>query len=82
MSKLCGILPISVVFFSDFDLATINGNCYFVFKILVSYREKNNVLVIEKKLLRFEAVGQEFENFKLRIVLSFQNIRLIDICSI
>ena len=48
MSKLCGILPISVVFFSDFALATINRNWYFVFKIVLSYHKKKNDLVIEK----------------------------------
>ena len=35
----------------------------FVTKIVLTYCEKKNVLVIEKKLLKFEAKGREFSNF-------------------
>ena len=33
---------------------------YFVTKIILTYCDKNIVLVIEKKLLKFEAEGREF----------------------
>ena len=36
---------------------------YFVTKIVLTYCEKKNVLVIEKKLLKFEAEGREFAKF-------------------
>ena len=36
---------------------------YFVIKIVLTYCEKKIVLVIEKKLLKFEAEGQEFAKF-------------------
>ena len=36
---------------------------YFVTKIVLTYCEKKIVLVIEKKLLKFEAEDREFSNF-------------------
>ena len=39
------------------------NNWYFVTKIVQTYCEKKNVLVIKKKLLKFKAEGGEFTKF-------------------
>ena len=39
---------------------TVEKEWYFVIKIVLTYCEKKIVLVIEKKLLKFEAEGQKF----------------------
>ena len=50
-------------FFSQFASWKSNHNLYFVTKIVPTYCEKKIVLVIEKKVLKFEAEGQEFAKF-------------------
>ena len=51
MSKLCGILSISVVFFSDFDLATINQNWYFFSKFVLTYYLWEKIFFWLRKML-------------------------------
>ena len=49
---------------------------YFVAKIVLTYCEKKKLL-IEKKLLKFETGGKEFENFLRSLEQSIQNNRTI-----
>ena len=60
----CQLRPHSNPFFSECNLISnfIIVHWYFVFKIVLAYCEKKNVLVIEKKHLKLEAEGREFAN--------------------
>ena len=54
---------------------TVEKEWYFVIKIVLTYCEKKIVLVIEKKLLKFEAEGQEFANFMRSLEQFIQTVK-------